>query len=236
MLPFIIILILSYVVGSFPTSIVFTRIVRGVDIRNYGSGNAGGTNVIRLLGLKAGLVVIAVDILKGYVATMLVTKLMYGPIPFANRTPFEDETLMRMIAGCSAILGHVWTAFGGFRGGKGIATAGGVLLGLAPIELLVALGVFMFVFVPSRYVSLGSLSAAVSFPLTMLARHNLFHADLTGYNTLIFFSVGLSLLLIYTHRANIKRLLSGNENRLAHRLFDRTGRNRTAPADVHRNE
>jgi glycerol-3-phosphate acyltransferase PlsY len=198
-----------------------TKLLRGVDIRNFGSGNAGGTNVIRVLGLKAGVTVIVLDIIKGYIATMLVTKLMYGPFPFNNLTPFEDITLIRIIAGCAAILGHIWTAFGGFRGGKGIATAGGVLVGLAPIELLVALAVFVFVFLPSRYVSLGSISAAVAFPLAMLARHNVFHANLTGYHTLIFFSIGISVLLIYTHRSNIKRLLAGEEKRISHWVLDR---------------
>jgi acyl phosphate:glycerol-3-phosphate acyltransferase len=214
MLPLSIVVVLSYFVGSIPTSIIVSKLSGGIDIRKHGSGNAGGTNVFRVLGPKLGLLVIALDILKGYVATMLVTKLMYGPTPFTNRTPFEDFTVIQIIAGCAAILGHVWTAFGGFRGGKGIATAGGVLLGLATIELLVAIGVFSLVFILSRYVSLGSITAAVAFPLTMLFRHNLFHADLQGYHTLIFFSVGISLLLIYTHRSNIKRLMDGTESRL----------------------
>lgn len=208
------IIILSYLVGSIPTSIIVTKLARGIDIRHHGSGNAGGTNVIRVLGWKAGVMVILIDILKGYIATMVITKLMVGPIPFNNRTPFEDLTVIRIIAGCAAILGHVWTAFGGFRGGKGIATAGGVLLGLATIEVLVAIGVFSVVFIVSRYVSLGSISGAVAFPVAMFFRHNIFHADLQGYNTLIFFSIGISLLLLFTHRSNIRRLIAGTENRL----------------------
>src|SRR5262245_43394874 len=126
MWPLLAIVILSYLVGSIPTSLIFSRLRKGIDIREHGSGNAGGTNVIRIFGWKAGVVVIALDILKGYVATMVVTKLMYGALPFNNATPFEDITVVRIIAGCAAILGHVWTAFGNFRGGKGIATAGGV--------------------------------------------------------------------------------------------------------------
>ena len=215
MLPLGIIIILSYFVGSIPTSILLTKLVKGIDIRHYGSGNAGGTNVIRILGWKAGIIVIAFDIFKGYVATMLVTKFMYGPIPFNNITPFEDITVIRIIAGCAAILGHIWTAFGGFRGGKGIATAGGVLLGLATIEVLVAVGVFTLVFILSRYVSLGSISGAISFPLAMFVRHNVWQVNLEGYNTLIFFSIGISFLLLYTHRTNIKRLLDGTEHRLS---------------------
>lgn len=214
MVPLLEIMFLSYLVGSIPTSIIVTRLKSGIDIREHGSGNAGGTNVFRVVGWKYGLLVVAIDILKGYLATIVITKLMAGDLPFNNRTPFEDITVVRIIAGCSAILGHIWTAFGKFRGGKGMATAGGVLLGLATIEVLVAVGVFALVFTVSRYVSLGSISAAVSFPLAMLARHNIFHAQLQGYNTLIFFSIGITLLLLYTHRANIKRLLEGTELRL----------------------
>ncbi len=208
------VILLSYIVGSIPTSVIVSKLSHGIDVRNYGSGNAGGTNVFRVLGWKYGVFVILVDIFKGYVATMLVTKLMFGPIPFANATPFEDITVVRMIAGGAAILGHIWTIFGGFRGGKGIATVGGVLLALATIEVLVTLGVFILVFAVSRYVSLGSVIAAISFPLTMLIRHNIFHAYLEGYHTLIFFSIGICLLLLYTHRANIQRLMAGTENRL----------------------
>jgi glycerol-3-phosphate acyltransferase PlsY len=214
MIPLITIVLLSYLVGSIPTSILFSKVLHGIDIRNHGSGNAGGTNVMRVIGWKAGAVVILIDILKGYIATMVITKLMYGGLPFINRTPFEDITVVRIIAGCAAILGHIFTAFSSFRGGKGIATAGGVLVGLATIEVIMAVSVFAVVFLLSRYVSLSSISAAISFPLAMLARHTIFHAELEGYHTLIFFSIGISLLLIYTHRSNIKRLLAGTEHRL----------------------
>lgn len=211
----LIVVILSYLVGSFPTSIIVGKLTHGVDVRKFGSGNAGGTNVFRVLGWKEGAFVILFDILKGYIATILVTKLMFGPMPFPNTTSFEDITVVRIIAGCAAILGHIWTVFGNFRGGKGIATAGGVLLAVATIEILVTLGVFLIVFALSRYVSLGSIMAAITFPLTMFFRHNLFHAYLEGYHTLIFFSIGISLLLLYTHRANIKRLMAGTEQQLS---------------------
>ncbi len=220
MLSLSIVIVLAYLVGSIPTSILIAKVKRGIDIREHGSGNAGGTNVIRVMGLKMGLVVIAFDILKGYAATMFVPRLMYGPIPFTNRTPFDDFTVVQVICGCAAVLGHIWTIFGGFRGGKGIATAGGMLLGLAPIEVLVSFIIFDLVFVASRYVSLGSLCAAVALPLTMFFRENIFHVEVEGYGTLIFFSIGISLLLIYTHRANVKRLLEGTENPLTNiRLY-----------------
>lgn len=214
MLPIAIIAVLSYLVGSIPTSIIVAKARRGIDIRQHGSGNAGGTNVIRVLGWKTGVMVIALDMAKGLIATMFIARLMYGPIPFENKTPFDDFTVVQIIAGCAAILGHVWTLFAGFKGGKGMATAGGMLIGVAPVEVAVSFGVFAIVFLISHYVSLGSLSAAVAFPLTMFFRENIFMVDIEGYNTLIFFSIGISLLIIYTHRANIKRLLRGTENRI----------------------
>ncbi len=214
MIPIAIITILSYLVGSIPTSIIVARNRRGIDIRQHGSGNAGGTNVFRVLGWKAGLFVIVADMAKGLFAAMVIARLMYGPIPFENKTPFDDFSVVQIIAGCSAILGHIWTLFAGFKGGKGIATAGGMLLGIAPIEVAVSVGVFLIVLLVSHYVSLGSLSAAVSFPLTMFLRENVFMVDISGYHTLIYFSIGISLLIIYTHRANIKRLLAGTENRI----------------------
>jgi len=206
-----IIVVLSYLVGSIPTSIIVARYVRGIDIRQFGSGNAGGTNVLRVLGWRAGVFVIAMDIGKGLLATVVLARLLYGPLPFPNATPFDDFTLVQIMAGCSAILGHVWTLFAGFKGGKGIATAAGMLLGIAPVEVGVSFGVFLIVVLISQYVSLGSLSAAVSFPLTMFFRENVFMVDIQGYNTLIFFSLGIALLIIYTHRKNITRLLKGTE-------------------------
>jgi acyl phosphate:glycerol-3-phosphate acyltransferase len=214
MLPISIIAILSYLVGSVPTSIIVAKKFRGIDIRQYGSGNAGGTNVIRVLGWKAGVFVILMDMAKGLVSTMVIARMMFGTFPFANATPFDDFTLVQIIAGCSAILGHIWTVFAGFRGGKGIATAGGMLIGIAPIEVAVSFGVFALVFLFTHYVSLGSLSAAVAFPLTMYFRENIFQVDIEGYKTLIYFSIAISLLIVYTHRKNIARLVSGTENRM----------------------
>jgi len=220
MVPIALIVIFSYLVGSIPTSIIVARKMRGIDIRQFGSGNAGGTNAIRVLGWKAGVFVILLDMAKGLFATAIVAQLMYGPIPFANVTPFEDYTLVQIIAGSAAILGHVWTVFAGFRGGKGLATAGGMLIGIAPVEVAVSFGVFLVVLLVSNYVSLGSLSAAIAFPLTMFLRENVFMVDVPGYKTLIFFTIGISLLIIYTHRANIGRLLKGTENKIsASRLF-----------------
>ncbi len=213
MIPVTIVAILSYLVGSIPTAIIVARAVKGIDIRQHGSGNAGGTNVIRVLGWKAGVFVIVCDMAKGLFATMIVARLMFV-LPIESLPPFDEFAVVQILAGCVAMLGHIWTLFAGFKGGKGIATAGGMLIGIAPIEVGVSLGVFMVVFLISHYVSLGSLSAATTFPLTMFLRENVFMVDIQSYHTLIWFSVGISMMIIYTHRANIQRLARGTENRM----------------------
>jgi acyl phosphate:glycerol-3-phosphate acyltransferase len=208
------IIILSYLVGSIPTGIIITKAVKGVDVRNYGSGNAGGTNVMRVLGWKHGMLVILLDALKGVLAVVLIARLHYGNIPFENPTPFDDFTLVQIIAGIAAVVGHIWTVFASFKGGKGIATALGMLLIIITIDMLIAIGVFILVVTISRYVSLGSLMAAISVPLTLIIRENVFNVSIPGYNTLLPFVIFVSLLVIYTHRKNVVRILSGNENKI----------------------
>lgn len=215
MLPLSFVVVLSYLLGSIPTSLLIAKALKGIDIRNYGSGNAGGTNVARIFGWQVGGLVAFFDGLKGLLATQLVARLMYGPIPFNNRTPFEDFTIIQIIAGTAAVLGHVWSIFAGFRGGKGIATATGMMVGIAPIELGISTAVFAIVFLLSRYVSLSSICAATAFPFTMFVRANVFHASIESYNTIIFLSLGVVGFLIFTHRANIKRLLQGTEKRMS---------------------
>ena len=210
-----IIVIFSYLVGSIPSSIIISKAARGIDIREHGSGNAGGTNVMRVLGWKYGLLVIIMDALKGAVAVVLIARLFYGPLPFENVSPFDDFTLVQIIAGVSAVIGHIWTIFAGFKGGKGIATALGMLLMLITVEMLIAVGVFILVVTISRYVSLGSLLAAVSIPISLVLRENVFHVDISGYNTILPFVIFLTLLVIFTHRKNLVRLFNGTESRIS---------------------
>ncbi|MEW6061805.1 MAG: glycerol-3-phosphate 1-O-acyltransferase PlsY [Bacteroidota bacterium] len=214
----LVVLILSYVVGSIPTSIIATKLANAGDIRTFGSGNAGGTNVLRMLGWKIGLAVILFDLFKGVVATYYIPQIFWdpNPLPFNNRTPFEDYTVVQILCGIVAVIGHIWTLFAGFRGGKGVATGAGMVLGLAPIEFAVALLVFILVFMAWRYVSLGSIVASMAIPLTMFIRENVFLVNIRGYHTLVYFAIGISLLIMYTHRENIKRLLAGTENKLMH--------------------
>jgi glycerol-3-phosphate acyltransferase PlsY len=209
------IVILAYLIGSIPNSIIVSKAVKGIDIRDHGSGNAGGTNVMRVLGWKYGVLVILLDALKGVVAVVLVARLHYGSMPFQNPTPFDDFTLVQIIAGLAAVIGHIWTIFAGFRGGKGIATALGMLLMIVTIDMLVAIGVFVIVVAVSRYVSLGSIIGAMAVPLTLIFRENVLHVNIPSYNTLLPFVIAVSLLVLYTHRKNVVRILNGSENKLS---------------------
>lgn len=222
MLLLAIIVILSYLVGSIPNSIIISKAVRGIDIRNHGSGNAGGTNVMRVLGWKYGLIVIFLDALKGAIAVVIISRLFYGPLPFENVSPFDDFTLVQIIAGMSAVIGHIWTVFAGFKGGKGIATALGMLLTLITIDMLIAVGIFALVVLISRYVSLGSIIAAISVPSTLFIRENLFHVDIPGYSTLLPFIIGVTALVIFTHRKNLVRIFNGNENKISFKKKTKT--------------
>ena len=215
MLNLLVIVLLSYLVGSIPTGILMTKAVRGIDIREHGSGNMGGTNVMRILGWKFGLAVILLDALKGVLAVVLISRLYLGSFPFPNQTPFDDFTLVQIIAGMTAVMGHIWTIFAEFKGGKGIATGMGIVLALAHVDILVAIGIFIIIVAVSRYVSLGSIIATVSIPVIMIIRENIFHVQITGYNTLLPFLIGLSFLIVFTHRKNIQRLIAGKENKIS---------------------
>ncbi len=209
------IIILSYIVGSIPISIILTKIIKGVDIRNFGSGNAGGTNVSRVLGKKFGVLTILLDAMKGVIAVIFIARLYYGNFPFPNTTPFDDFTLVQIIAGLSAVIGHIWTIFAGFKGGKGIATGLGVLVSIVTLDMIMALGVFFLVVYFSKYISLASISAAVSVPIIMVIRENVFGVDIPSYHNILPFIIALALLVIYTHRANVDRLLKGVENKIS---------------------
>ncbi len=210
-----IVIVLSYIAGSIPTSVMLSKWRHGFDIRSKGSGNAGGTNVFRVLGWKSGVFVTTIDCLKGVLATTVIARLFWDPtLPFYNRTPFDDFTVIQMICGGAAIGGHIWTVFAGFKGGKGMATASGMLIGIAPTEFAVSVAVFFAVFFAWKYVSLGSIAAAIAFPASIIIRQNILSDQIHSYHTLVFFSIGVCIVLVYAHRKNIKRLLEGTENKV----------------------
>lgn len=192
-------LVLSYLAGSIPTAVWTGKIFHHIDIREHGSGNAGATNVIRVLGWKAGIPVMILDVFKGWVAASLPVFIQIsGP---ATATMVN----LQILCGLLAITGHIYPVFAGFRGGKGVATIFGVLLALNPLLTLSCVGVFLAVLFISGYVSLSSMSAGVAFPLFLSL---FFNAP-----SLIFslFSFLVALAIIYTHRKNISRLLKGEE-------------------------
>lgn len=209
----VIIIVQSYIIGSIPTALIVSKSFFGFDIRTKGSGNMGSTNVFRVLGWKWGLLVQVADILKGFVAVGLVAYFFDAAMPFQNHTPFEDATVVKMIAGLCAVIGHIWSVFAGFKGGKGINTSVGLLIAMAPVEVAVAAGVFLLLLFASGYVSLGSIVAAVVVPSTMAFRYNILGVQIEGYQILVHSFIVLALIVIYTHRTNIKRLLAGTENR-----------------------
>ncbi len=197
------IVVVSYIIGSVPTSIIAGKILRGIDIREHGSGNAGGTNVFRVLGWKPGVFVMLVDVFKGFAATYWIPALL---APLSNHLP-----LLQLLAGTAAVVGHIWTVFAGFRGGKGVGTAAGMLLALFPQALIYCLLVFLLVLAITRIVSISSMMGAITLPIVLsIFRYGLYKpVPLPLY----IFSFLAAALIIYTHRANIKRLLNGTENR-----------------------
>lgn len=215
MLLLLVIVILSYLVGSIPTGIIISRLVKGIDIREHGSGNMGGTNVFRVLGWKFGLMVLLLDALKGVIAVVFIARLPMEVFPFTNATPFDDFTLVQLIAGSAAMLGHVFTVFAGFKGGKGVATGLGILAAVTTVDLLIGIGLFIIIVSIWRYVSLGSMIGALSIPVTLIIRENLFDAHIEGYWTLLPFLIVISLFVVFTHRKNISRLISGTENKIS---------------------
>jgi len=213
MLNIISLIIVSYLIGSFPTALIVGKLFKKIDIRKFGSGNLGSTNAFRTLGVPLGILVQLVDIAKGLIVVLLVSRFFYDTLPFENWTPFEDITVLKIIAGVAAVLGHTFSVFVKFKGGKGINTALGMLISLAPVDVSISVGFFILILLSSGYVSLGSVIASFILPTSMFIRHNIFDVNIYGYKTLIFFCIGTSVLLIYNHRENIKRLLYGNENR-----------------------
>lgn len=208
-LHFILVLVLSYLVGSFPTSIVVGRLFFRIDIRAHGSGNAGGTNAVRVLGWLAGGAVILTDIAKGAAAVLLIARLSLSG---GSEAPLLPQDAMALSAGCAAVAGHIWTVFASFRGGKGVATAAGMVAALYPMGFGAALAVFALVVLISGIVSAGSLAAAVSFPLLLVVLEKAGAASISPL--LVWVSVPIALLIVYTHRSNIVRLLRGEERRM----------------------
>lgn len=198
-----VLLILSaYFIGSVPTAVWISRFFFGVDIREYGSGNAGATNTFRVLGPRWGTIVMFFDVLKGVLAVKL-----YFLLPYYIHNEFE-QTNFQIGLGLAAVVGHIFPIWADFRGGKGVATLFGMVLGIQPVVALCCVGVFMLVLYLTRYVSLSSILASIAFPVFVLA---IFNAEEPLYRI---FAVTVALLVILTHQKNIGRLLRGGESKV----------------------
>lgn len=195
----ILLVILGYLLGSIPTSVWVGKRFYGIDVREAGSKNAGATNTFRVLGRKAGSIVFLVDFFKGFAAVKLAL--------FTSYESGSAEIFGLSIAlTTAAVLGHIFPIFAGFKGGKGVATAAGSAMAMATGAMFIVLGVFIVVLAITNYVSIGSMVAAISFPLTAWL--------LFGYPwPMILFGVIISSLIIFTHRKNIKRLINGTESK-----------------------
>jgi glycerol-3-phosphate acyltransferase PlsY len=210
-LSYILAALAAYLLGSIPTGFLVAK-AKGIDIRSVGSGNIGATNAMRVLGKPAGIFVMVMDMLKGWIACFLAPAVGgFICMVISNKDFFDDPPVPMgrfiVIAGIFAVLGHNYTCWLKFKGGKGIATTAGVYLALAPWALLVALVVFILAILLTKYVSVGSMSAAIALPVTVwvMTPHNLFLGIVT---------TALGALAIYKHKSNLQRLIAGTENRL----------------------
>ena len=196
--------ILSYLLGSIPTALWYGETYHQVDIREHGSGNAGATNTFRVLGRKAGSIVLFVDAFKGFLATGLAAVLFYFRL-----VDWQTCVTLKILFGFLAVMGHLLPIFCDFKGGKGVATTLGMILALHPQAALVSILIFLLVFAISKYVSLGSMVASLAFPIMLSL--GVFGQELP---IIIYFGSFLAFLVVFTHRKNILRIFQGTENRM----------------------
>ena len=206
----IILIILAYIIGSIPTAVWVSKSVFGIDIRDYGSGNAGATNSFRVLGTKWGSFVMLVDVTKGVIATSL-----YILIPFYLTNELARTNFM-IALGMAAVLGHILPIFANFRGGKGVATLLGMALAIQPMVALLCLVVFLITLLSTRFVSLSSMFAGVAFMVLILF---IFNEKETIYRL---FAIIVAMMMVVTHQKNISRLIKGTENKVP--IFKNRGR------------
>jgi len=194
-------LVSAYLIGSIPTAYIFGRLLKGIDIRQFGSGNIGATNTFRIIGRVPGLIVLAIDILKGFICVSYIADL------FLYISPAARPELYKVVVGMAVIAGHNWTVFLRFKGGKGVATSAGVVIALIPKIFWLGFSVWMIIIALTGYVSLASIITSISMPI-----FSLIFGEAT--EIVVFMSL-LCLIIVYRHRSNIKRLSKGEEKRIS---------------------
>lgn len=202
--PFIVAALGAYILGSLPSGYLVAR-AKGIDIRSVGSGNIGATNVFRTLGRRLGMLVLVLDGIKGYAACVWLCDLLIPAFAGADYWNLE----IRVTAGVAAILGHNYTCWLRFKGGKGIATSAGVLAALVPVSLIIIAGIWVVTVVATRYVSLASIAGSMALPVAALATH-----ENQGSFLMFLVLTAMTTLAVYKHRSNIRRLINGTESRI----------------------
>ncbi|MFD2523338.1 glycerol-3-phosphate 1-O-acyltransferase PlsY [Emticicia soli] len=192
---------LAYLLGSIPTAVWYGKIFHGVDVRQHGSGNAGATNSLRTFGRKAGIIVLIIDFLKGFLAVFLAQYLF----PDSNQ-------YLPLLMGVVSVIGHLYPVFAQFRGGKGVATALGVIAASFPMTVIICIAVFLIIVFTTKYVSLGSILSALAFPVQIA--FNVWGINPNQDPYYLAFAIALALILVFTHRHNIQRLMNGTENKV----------------------
>lgn len=200
MFDFIIFPLLAYLIGSIPSAVWIGKVFHSTDVREHGSKNAGATNTFRVLGKKAGIIVLLMDISKGFIAVFLPKILLNSNL--------EDLVLIQLMAGACVFIGHLFPIFAQFRGGKGVASSLGIIAGIHPQAAMICLVLFLIVFFASSFVSLGAIVAAFFFPLNVCIIFN----ESSIYVKL--FSVIIAAAVILMHRKNINRIIQGQENKM----------------------
>lgn len=205
--------IIAYLIGAIPVGIIISKKLFGFDIRTKGSGNMGSTNAFRVLGTKWGVIVQILDILKGVIPVLVLANIIGRNWDMFGEESFLSLHILEIMIGLSAIVGHIFTCFAKFKGGKGINTALGMLLAIIPLEALSALVFFVIVVGISGYVSLGSMVAISVLPICLSIRHNCIDS-IDGYITLMYFILSIVVLVFIMHRSNIVRLIRKKENKI----------------------
>jgi len=206
-LQFLGMMVIGYLVGAIPTGVITGKLTRGIDVREHGSGSMGMTNVIRTVGAKAGLIVLVVDVLKGAGVVALAWAVFYS-------AHHDMVHWGQMAGGVAAVIGHIWPIYIGFRGGKGIATASGAIMVLSWQVGLICFAVFLLVVLAFRYISLGSIVAAIALVVSMAV----FFIWYSGPAAYLAFSLTVAPVVIFRHRGNIKRLLAGTESKIGQKV------------------
>lgn len=208
----VIIAILSYLIGAIPSSLWVGKIYKKIDLREYGSGNLGATNTFRILGWKAGIVVSVIDFMKGFTAAFWISSIAVDAIPSVY-SGWETAIFVQIFAGLIAVIGHMFSIFAKFKGGKGVLTACGMLYAIEPISISLALLVFLTVLLTTRYVSMASIIASLMYPIFLLMLRYGFNLTIDG--SLMVITAALAITIVIKHRGNIKRLIEGNESRIS---------------------